>query len=170
MLSGLAPPAGHSYIFPNECPLNLNCFKDFEKGKAYAQEVNKPILLDFTGHGCVNCRKMEDRVWGEESVYELINEKYVLISLYVDERTALEEPYRSNFDGKLNTSVGNKWADFQAIHFGRNSQPYYVLLSPEGKILNQPIAYVPDVSKYRSFLQCGIERYNELCGNCLTKR
>jgi thiol:disulfide interchange protein DsbD len=170
MLSGLAPPAGHSYIFPNECPLNLNCFKDFNKGKAYAQEVNKPILLDFTGHGCVNCRKMEDRVWGEEGVYELINEKYVLISLYVDERTALDEPYKSKFDGKLNTSIGNKWADFQAIHFGRNSQPYYVLMSPEGKILNQPIAYTPDVDKYRSFLQCGIERYNELCGNCLTKR
>lgn len=170
LLSGLAPPAGHSYIFPNECPLNLHCFKDFEKGMDFAREVNKPILLDFTGHGCVNCRKMEDRVWGQESVYELISEKYVLISLYVDERKQLEEPYVSQFDNKMNTTVGNKWADFQAIHFGRNSQPYYVLMSPEGVILNEPIAYTPDVEKYQAFLECGINRYNEICGNCLTSR
>ena len=162
MLSGLAPPAGHSYIFPNECPLNLECFKDFEKGRAYAKKQNKPILLDFTGHGCVNCRKMEDRVWGEDEVYKLINEDYVLISLYVDERTALDSPYVSAFDGKTKRTIGNKWSDFQSIHFKRNSQPYYVLMHPDGTILNKPVAYTPDVSKYKQFLQCGLNRYREV--------
>jgi len=170
MLSGLAPPAGHSYIFPNKCPLNINCFKDFDKGVAFAKEENRPILLDFTGHGCVNCRKMEDQVWGEEGVYELISEKYVLISLYVDERTPLEEPYVSAFDGKEKRTIGNKWSDFQAIHFGRNSQPYYVLMNPDGKVLNEPVAYTPDVATYQAFLECGLEEFNKDCGNCLTEK
>jgi thiol:disulfide interchange protein DsbD len=170
MLRGLAPPAGHSYIFPNKCPLNINCFKDFDKGVAFAKEENRPILLDFTGHGCVNCRKMEDQVWGEEGVYELISEKYVLISLYVDERTPLEEPYVSTFDGKEKRTIGNKWSDFQAIHFGRNSQPYYVLMNPDGKVLNEPVAYTPDVATYQAFLECGLEEFNKDCGNCLTEK
>jgi thiol:disulfide interchange protein DsbD len=170
LLSGLAPPAGHSYIFPKECPLNLNCFKDFDEGREYAGKVNKPILLDFTGHGCVNCRRMEDNVWSQEGVYQLIRDNYVLISLYVDERKPLKEPYVSAFDGDLERTIGNKWSDFQAIHFNRNSQPYYVLMSDEGKILNEPVAYTPDKNAYQEFLECGIEQYNELCGNCLSER
>ncbi len=162
MLSGLAPPAGHSYIFPTKCPLNLDCVKDFEKGLAYAKKQNKPILLDFTGHGCVNCRKMEDRVWGEEEVYEILNEEYVLVSLYVDERTALDSSYVSAFDGRTMRTIGNKWGDFQSIHFKRNSQPYYVLLSPDGTILNKPVAYMPNVEKYKQFLQCGLSRFETL--------
>jgi len=162
MLSGLAPPAGHSYIFPNECPLNLDCFKDYETGRAHAKKQNKPILLDFTGHGCVNCRKMEDRVWGEEEVYPIIDEKYVLISLYVDERKELDSTYVSAFDGKTKRTVGNKWSDFQSIHFKRNSQPYYVLMHPDGTILNKPVAYLPDVEKYKQFLECGLNRFQEM--------
>lgn len=158
LLSGLAPPAGHSYIFPNTCPLGLNCFKDFEEGIAYAKSVNKPILIDFTGHGCVNCRRMEDQVWSDPEVFDLINDEYVLISLYVDERTALKEPYTSALSGRQMRNIGNKWADFQAIHFNRNSQPFYVLSSPEGKILNKPVAYMPDKIAYKEFLTCGLER------------
>ena len=160
MLSGLAPPAGHSYIHPKKCPLNINCFKDFETGLAYAQEQGKPILLDFTGHGCVNCRRMEDNVWGEEEVLKMITEDYVLISLYVDDREKLTETYTSPFSGRTMRTVGNKWADFQAIHFNRNSQPYYVLLSDDLKVLNEPRAYTPDISEYQSFLECGLERYD----------
>lgn len=159
LLSGLAPPAGHSYIHPKHCPLNINCFKDFEEGLAYAKAQGKPILLDFTGHGCVNCRRMEDMVWGQEGVYELISEDYVLVSLYVDDREKLEEPYMSPFSGRMMRTVGNKWADFQAIHFNRNSQPYYVLLSDDLKVLNEPKAYTPDKEEYQSFLECGLEKY-----------
>ncbi|MBK7410280.1 MAG: thioredoxin family protein [Saprospirales bacterium] len=159
LLSGLAPPAGHSYIYPKNCPLNINCFKDFEPGLAYAKEQGKPILLDFTGHGCVNCRRMEDNVWGRDGVFELISDKYVLISLYVDDREQLEESYKSPFSGRMMRTVGNKWADFQAIHFNRNSQPYYVLLSNDLKVLNEPRAYTPDVSEYQTFLECGLDRY-----------
>lgn len=162
LLSGLAPPAGHSYIFPNSCPLNLNCYKDFEEGMAYAKRSNKPVLIDFTGHGCVNCRRMEDQVWSDPEIYSLINDDYVLISLYVDERAPLEEAYTSALSGRQMRNVGNKWADFQAIHFNRNSQPYYVLSSPDGQILNRPVAYMPDRAAYKGFLTCGLSRWTEI--------
>ena len=162
LLSGLAPPAGHSYILPKHCPLNINCFHDYDEGLAYAKEQNKPILLDFTGYGCVNCRRMEDNVWSQSDINRIITEEYVLISLYVDDRKPLDEPYLSTFSGKKMRTVGNKWADFQAIHFGRNSQPFYVLTSPEGKVLNEPVAYTPDKEEYKTFLECGLQRFEEL--------
>jgi thiol:disulfide interchange protein DsbD len=162
LLSGLAPPAGHSYLLPKHCPLNIDCYHDYDEGLAYAQEHNKPILLDFTGYGCVNCRRMEDNVWSKKEINDIITGEYVLISLYVDDRKPLEEQYISSFSGKKMRTVGNKWADFQAIHFGRNSQPFYVLTAPDGKVLNKPVAYTPDVDEYRSFLECGLERFEEL--------
>jgi thiol:disulfide interchange protein DsbD len=162
LLSGLAPPAGHSYIYPNECPLNLECIKDFQSGLEIAKARDLPILLDFTGHGCVNCRKMEDLVWGDEAVYDIIDKKYVLVSLYVDERTALDSSYVSSFDGRTKRTIGNKWSDFQSIHFKRNSQPYYVLMAPDGTILNKPVAYLPEVEKFKTFLQCGLEKFKQL--------
>jgi thiol:disulfide interchange protein len=161
LLSGLAPPAGHSYIYPKKCPLNIDCFKDFEEGLTYAKEQGKPILLDFTGHGCVNCRRMEDNVWGKPGIIDMIRNDYVLVSLYVDDREELEEPYTSPFSGRKMRTIGNKWADFQAIHFDRNSQPYYVLLSEDLKVLNEPKAYTPDVDEYRGFLECGLENYQK---------
>lgn len=159
LMSGIAPPAGHSYIHPNDCPLNFDCYKDYKEGLSIAKTQNKPILLDFTGHGCVNCRKMEDNVWGREGVYELIRDEYILVSLYVDERKTLEQPYASPIDGSTRRTVGNKWADFQAVNFSRQSQPYYVLLSPAGKVLNQPVAYTPNKEEYQSFLECGLEQF-----------
>ncbi|MEY4935921.1 MAG: hypothetical protein RIS64_2280 [Bacteroidota bacterium] len=162
LASGILPPAGHSYIYPKSCPLNLDCYHDFDAGLAVAKQQNKPILLDFTGYGCVNCRKMEDLVWGKPSVYELIKDKYVLISLYTDDRKALinNEIYTSTFDNKKKQTVGSKWADFEAVHFGRNSQPYYVLLDPNTlKVLNQPVGFTPDVKTYQAFLQCGLDKF-----------
>ncbi|MEL6718151.1 MAG: thioredoxin family protein [Bacteroidota bacterium] len=164
LVSGIAPPAGHSYIYPNHCPLNIDCYKDFEAGMAEAQKQNKPILLDFTGHGCVNCRKMEDNVWGEDGVFELIRDDYVLVSLYVDDRKKLDQPYASPFDNSMRRTVGNKWADFQAIQFDRQSQPYYVLLSPDGEVLNKPVAYTPDKEEYQSFLECGLNQFKQQLG------
>lgn len=162
LLSGLAPPAGHSYIYPKSCPLNLNCYKDYFEGLEAARSQNKPVMIDFTGHGCVNCRRMEDQVWGQPGIIDMLRDKYVIISLYVDERKELDEPYTSTFDGKLKRTIGNKWADFQQIHFNRNSQPYYVLATADGVILNKPVAYTPDVEEYRNFLECGLERFNNL--------
>jgi len=161
MLSGLAPPAGHSYIYPKHCPLNINCFHDYDEGMEYAKEQNKPVLLDFTGYGCVNCRRMEDNVWSQDKVYKLINDDYVLISLYVDEKKALEKPYYSEFGKKKIRTIGNKWSDFQAMHFDRNSQPFYVLMAPDGRILNKPVAYTPDVDKYKAFLECGLNNFKK---------
>lgn len=162
LLSGIAPPPGHSYIYPKDCPQNLECFHDFEAGLAFAKKVQKPILLDFTGYGCVNCRRMEDNVWSQPGVIELIRDKYVLISLYVDDRKALDKPYISKYDNGVKRTVGNKWAEFEARHFNRNSQPYYVLLNDELKVLNAPKAYTPDIKEYQAFLQCGVDRYGEL--------
>ncbi len=156
LMSGIAPPAGHSYIYPNSCPLNFECYKDYDTGLAAAKAQNKPILLDFTGHGCVNCRKMEDNVWNKKGIYELIRDKYVLVSLYVDERKKLEAPYASPIDGGIRRTVGDQWSDFQQLHFQQQSQPYYVLLSPDGKVLNKPVAYTPNAQSYQNFLECGL--------------
>jgi thiol:disulfide interchange protein DsbD len=136
--------------------------QDYYEGIEAARLQNKPVMIDFTGHGCVNCRRMEDQVWGQSGIYDMLKDKYVVISLYVDERKALEEPYTSAFDGKLKRTVGNKWADFQQTHFNRNSQPYYVLATADGIILNRPVAYTPNVEEYRQFLNCGLKRFQEL--------
>lgn len=163
LLSGLAPPTGYSWIYPNECPNNISCFKDLESGLAYAQKQNKPILLDFTGYACVNCRKMEEHVWSDAQVYDLINDDYVLISLYVDDKKELPKEEKIEVERvqggirKLK-NYGHKWAHFQTKFFNTNSQPYYVLLSSNGRlILNQPIGYTPDIEEYIEFLECGIE-------------
>jgi thiol:disulfide interchange protein DsbD len=162
LLSGLAPPAGHSFIYPNHCPQNLDCYKDYDEAMAFAKTVNKPVLVDFTGHGCVNCRKMEDNVWDKPGVYDKIRDEYVLVSLYVDEREALDSTFTSSFSGQKIRTVGNKWADFQARYFDRNSQPYYVLMSPDGKVLNQPVPYTPDVAEYEAFLDCGLQQFKKV--------
>ncbi len=169
LLSGLAPPSGYSWLYPKECPNNLDCFKDFDQGLAYAQKMGKPIMIDFTGHACVNCRKMEEHVWPEPSVYKYLKDDFVLISLYVDEKIDLpsEEqkvlPVKSGGTFKLRTT-GHKWQYLQTETFENNSQPYYVLLSPEGKMLNQPVGYTPDSDEYANFLECGLQRFNELSG------
>ncbi len=167
LLSGLAPPVCYSWLYPCDCPQNLNCFKDFDEGIAYAKEVNKPVIIDFTGHACVNCRKMEEHVWPEPEVYKLLKNEYVLISLYVDEKVELPEEEQvvvESINGgteKLRT-VGKKWQHFQTKYFNNNSQPYYVLLSPDGKLLNNPVAYTPDAEKYADFLKCGLESWEKL--------
>jgi cytochrome c biogenesis protein CcdA len=160
ILSGLAPPAGHSYIHPGNCPLDLNCYKDFELGLAEARRTNKPILLDFTGHGCVNCRKMEDNSWPVPGIFKYISEDYILISLYTDDRKPLDEPIV--LPHRTLRNVGNKWAWFEETYFDRVSQPYYVLLSPDLKILNQPVGYTPNNAEYEEFLRCGLERFKGL--------
>ena len=136
LLSGLAPPVGYSFLYPKECPNNLECFKDLKEGIAYAQKVNKPIILDFTGYACVNCRKMEEHVWPDEKIDALIRNDYVLISLYVDDKEELPEDEqilvsRINGGTRQLINYGHKWAHFQTQFFQSNSQPFYVLLSAD---------------------------------------
>ncbi len=167
LLSGLAPPAGYSWIHPNDCPQNLNCFKDLDAGMAYARENNKPILIDFTGHACVNCRKMEENVWPTASVYPTLSKDYVLISLYVDDKRELPEDQQivvnttNGYTRKLRT-IGNKWSHFQTEYFATNTQPYYVLLTPNGQVLAQPRGYTPDEATYGAFLNCGKAAFKQL--------
>lgn len=146
---------------PAHCPHNLNCFHDYELGLAYAKSVNKPVLIDFTGWGCVNCRKMEEQVWSDPAVLERLRNDYVLISLYVDEKTKLpkEEQYVSETTGKKVKTIGNKWADFQAKRYGTNSQPYYVIINHDEKQLNESAAYDPDIAKYLDWLDRGIKSF-----------
>ncbi|NND53129.1 MAG: DUF255 domain-containing protein [Flavobacteriaceae bacterium] len=167
LLSGLAPPVGYSFFLPNECPNNLDCFKDLKEGIAYAEKVNKPIIIDFTGYACVNCRKMEEHVWPEEKVKHFLKNEYVLISLYVDDKKDLPEAEqvmvnRVNGGTRQLENYGHKWAHFQTQFFQSNSQPFYVLLSSDGKqILNQPVGYTPTENDYAQFLQCGLDVFNQ---------
>ncbi|HMB64523.1 MAG TPA: thioredoxin family protein, partial [Eudoraea sp.] len=167
LLSGFPPPDFYS-IFEQEsdCPLGIDCFKDFDEGLAHAREVNKPILLDFTGWACVNCRKMEENVWSEPDIFPLLKEDYVLISLYVDDRKELPESEQFDFkfdSGRVKTinTVGEKWGTFQTLNFGAASQPYYVLLSPDLELLSRAVQNT-DSESYRNWLENGLKKYKTL--------
>lgn len=169
LLSGLAPPLGYSYFSPKDCPNDLNCFKDLKSGIDYAQKVDKPILLDFTGYACVNCRKMEEHVWPLPNVDKLLRENFILISLYVDDKKELpeeEQLFVKRTSGKglrKLQNYGHKWAHFQAQYFGVNSQPFYLIMDPNNyQILNAPVGYLPDENEYISFLECGLLEFKSI--------
>ncbi len=166
-LSGFPPPLFYSiYEQESDCPLGLDCYKNFDEGLAYAKENNKPILLDFTGWACVNCRKMEENVWSEPDIYQILKEDYVLISLYVDDNEK-ELPKDQQFDfiksnGKIKNieTVGDKWATFQVVNFKNASQPYYILMSPNLEILNSAQQYT-DRDTYFTWLKEGLNRFKK---------
>jgi thiol:disulfide interchange protein len=149
--------SGKKYAGLFHAPHGLDAFYDYEEGLAYAKSVNKPVLIDFTGWSCTNCRKMEASVWPDKEVLRRLREDYVLISLYVDDKTELkeDEKYISSFSGKKVNTIGQKWSDFQASKFGTNSQPYYIITDHDGKIMVPPQAYNLDISNYVSFLDKG---------------
>lgn len=142
-------------------PHDILAFHDYAEGLAYAKKVNKPVLVDFTGYACVNCRKMEERVWAEPHVLDILNKDIVLISLYVDDKRSLpeNEQYTSETTGKRIKSIGNKWSDFQINRYKANAQPYYVLMNLDEKNLIDPIGYTPDVETYTQWLKEGIKKY-----------
>lgn len=146
-----------------EGPQGIITFTDYDKGMAYAKEVNKPVLLDFTGHACVNCRKMEEHVWSETNVLNILNNDVVLISLYVDEKKELPEveQYVSKTTGKKIKTVGNKWSDFQIEKYQANAQPYYIVLDNEGNSLNTPVGYTPEATEYENWLKEGVTNYSK---------
>ena len=162
LLSGFPPPAFYSiYEKENDCPLGLDCYKDFERGLAIARLQQKPILLDFTGWACVNCRKVEENVWSQPAIFKLLNEEVVLISLYVDDRTELPIDQQFNFqypDGRVRgiNTIGEQWATFQSLNFNAASQPYYVLMQADGTLLNAPIQYT-DAKTYLNWLTTSLK-------------
>ncbi len=174
MLSGLAPPAHYNFFKPvpdvdaeikakypsySKCANNLDCFHDYYEGVAYAQEVNKPVFLDFTGYGCVNCRKTEEHIWVNDRVWSRLKNEFVMISLYVDDRETLEPVLISTIQQKKLRNVGNKWSDFQIVNFEQNTQPLYVIMSPEGEVLAKPRGYREGIDGYVDFLECGLETF-----------
>ena len=138
-------------------------FMDYDAGMAYARLHNKPVMIDFTGYGCVNCRKMELAVWVDQKVADIMNNDYVLITLYVDDKTPLAEKITVVENGQERTlrTIGDKWSYLQRVKFGANAQPFYVLLDNEGKPLNKSYSYDEDVSKYIDFLQTGLKNYKK---------
>lgn len=143
-------------------PHDIISFLDYEEGMAYAKKVNKPVMIDFTGHACVNCRKMEERVWSDPRVLQVLKQEIVLISLFVDDKRKLpeEDQYTSTINGKKVTTIGKKWSEFQIVKYKANAQPYYVLLDHDGQNLNEYSAYNPDIEEYLAWLKEGIGNFN----------
>lgn len=161
-VSAFAPPMQTQdfNLYKNEVHAK---FTDYEAGMEYARMNNKPVMLDFTGYGCVNCRKMELAVWTDQKVSKLITEDYVLITLYVDDKTKLAEPITVNENGKERTlrTVGDKWSYLQRSKFGANAQPFYVLVDNEGMPLNKSYSYDEDINLYIDFLETGLKNYKK---------
>lgn len=146
-----------------ELPHGLEGYFDYDQAIACAKEQGKPLFIDFTGHGCVNCREMEQRVWSNPSVLSILSEKFVVVALYVDDRTLLPEKewYTSDFDGKTKKTMGQQNADFQINRFNNNAQPFYVLLNGNGKLLLAPTAYDLNVTNFVDFLDQGLENHRK---------
>jgi len=178
LLSGLAPPVHYSFKKGHEpkahdgpgCPQGLDCYHDFDEAIAVAKLENKPIFVDFTGHGCVNCRKMEETVWPLPGIIERLRNDYVVVSLYVDEKVRLfpDNDFAYLLDPKTGEklrTVGSKWSSFQVNNFDVSAQPYYVLMNNDGKtLLNKPTDYANghDPKVYQAFLDCGLEAFKQL--------
>lgn len=161
-VSAFAPPMQTQdfNLYKNEVHAK---FTDFDAGMEYARQNNKPVMIDFTGYGCVNCRKMELAVWTDPKVSQMLNDDYVLITLYVDEKTKLPEPIKVTENGTERTlrTIGDKWSYLQRSKFGANAQPFYVLLDNEGMPLNKSYSYDEDIAKYVDFLQTGLKNYKK---------
>ncbi|MGC6531392.1 MAG: protein-disulfide reductase DsbD domain-containing protein [Flavobacteriales bacterium] len=176
LLSGFPPPKFYSWYFEegdSKCPLALDCSKDFYEGQEMAQSKNKPIFLDFTGWACVNCRKMEDNVWPDDRIYGKLSENFQVVSLYVDDKRlrpdgkedVIEISYQDGTTKKKKIkTIGEMWSTLQILTFENNSQPWYVMLTPDGQLLTDPTGYTPDIEEYEAWLDLGIatwEKYQE---------
>lgn len=161
-VSAFAPPISTQDF--NLDPVKIEAkFTDYEAGMAYARQTGKPVMVDFTGHGCVNCRKMELAVWHDAKVRDLLTKDYVLISLYVDEKAPLPAPMEVEENGQTTTlrTIGDKWSYLQRSKFGANAQPFYVLLDNNGRPLNTSYSYDEDVDKFVKFLKMGLDNYKK---------
>ncbi|MBX2925988.1 MAG: thioredoxin family protein [Chitinophagaceae bacterium] len=163
LLSGFPPPLSYS-LYHNDKGVEAIVINDYDKAVQLSKEQNKPILIDFTGWACVNCRRMEEQVWTQPEISSIINEKFILVSLYVDDRKKLPATERftyrpANGNEKEIITVGDKWATFQSENFSQVTQPLYVVLSPDEKLMTHPVGYTPDVKKYQDWLNCGLKAF-----------
>ena len=165
-LSGILPPEFYSIESKsNDCPLGLNCFKDYDVGKKYAIENEKIILLDFTGWACANCRRMEENVWSKPTIFNLLDNNFIIISLYVDDRSVLSQDQAFKYlnqSGNIQyvNNVGRRWSLFQQVNFNNASQPYYVAMLPSGKVLSEPIQYTSE-ENFKNWLELSIDESNK---------
>ena len=167
LLAGFPPPVFYSWYEKDSFHAE---FDDFDLALAHAKEVNKPLLIDFTGWACVNCRQMEETVWTVDEIKKIIEDEFVLVSLYVDDKVELPRTQQGVFEFDNNgeshkmkiVTKGDKWAKFQTHYFHNNSQPYYVMLSQDGYLLGNPVGYTPDVDKYLEYLKCGVRANQKL--------
>lgn len=163
LISGFPPPLYNSiYQKASNCVLDLNCTRDYEEGLKMAKAQNKPMLIDFTGYACVNCRRMEENVWTKPAVYNLLKEKFIIVSLYVDDKKELpiEQQFTyTNKDGgtKKIVTVGDKWATFETENFRNNAQPWYAVVDAQERLIHHPVGYVKDDVKYLMWLQAGLK-------------
>jgi thiol:disulfide interchange protein DsbD len=178
-MSGLAPPTNYNFFLKPEpldgsisekypsyskCANNINCFKNYYEGMNYANETGKPVLLDFTGYGCVNCRKTEEHIWSNDQIRDILSNKVVLISLYGDDDKATSEEFkqiRSKYTNQRMRNVGKIWADFQMANFETNAQPLYVFVTTDQKVVAPPRGYEEGVGSYLDFLNCGLAYNNQ---------
>lgn len=168
LLSGIAPPVHYNFFRPVDCPHGLDCYHDFDEALAVAKLENKPLFVDFTGYGCVNCRKMEENVWREPGILKHLKDNYVVVSLYVDDQERLfpDSKFKYLLDSKTGEKIrtkGDKWAQFESSNFNKISQPWYVLMSNDGKtVLNQPRGSTFNADEYKAFLDCGYEAFQHV--------
>jgi thiol:disulfide interchange protein DsbD len=165
LISGFPPPLYYSiYHKDSDCILSLNCTKDYEEGLRMAREQNKPMLIDFTGYACVNCRRMEENVWTKPGVYNLLKEKFIIVSLYVDDKKELPAAEQFTYTTKEGlkkeiVTVGDKWATFETENFSNNAQPWYAILNTKEELLTHPVGYVPNDKEYEQWLLCGADAF-----------
>lgn len=169
LLAGFPPPHSYSwYEHDSDCPLGLDCAHDLEEALVMAQEKGQPVFIDFTGWGCVNCRRMEENVWIDDRVFEMLNEDFQVVSLYVDDKRALPEEEQFNKtitydDGtekvKQIKTIGDKWSTLEILSFRNSTQPLYAIITPEGKLLNPPVGYTPNSDEYVEWMKCGLEAF-----------
>jgi thiol:disulfide interchange protein len=171
LLSGFAPPLSYS-VYGNKNVkgkgVEPDVINDYDLALELSKKTGKPLLIDFTGWACVNCRKMEEQVWTKKDIEQIIKEQYILVSLYVDDRQKLPVDKQFTFHNKEIRTIGDKWATFQEVNFKGVSQPMYVLLSPDEKLLNLPVGY-KSASEYKEWLECGINANQSAMSTAINK-
>ncbi len=167
LISGFPPPLYYSiYQQDSDCVLGLNCSRDYDQGLSMAKAANKPILLDFTGYACVNCRRMEENVWSNEDVYKLMKDSFIVVSLYVDDKKKLPAAQQFTYRSKTGVekeiiTVGDKWSTFETENFANNAQPLYAILNTNEQLLSHPVGYMPSAKEYLAWLQCGLDAFKK---------